>query len=307
MPQPFIIGLIRHTVYAVLYSAAALVSGCGSGQAVQSGAGAAAITIQGTPATSATVGVRYSFTPTANGGGGLRFSVDALPSWATFDVNSGTLSGTPATSDVGVDNGIVIHATDGSSEASLPAFSITVNARANTAPTISGTPVTSVKAGQSYSFTPSARDPDGNTLTFGIQNKPAWAGFDAATGTLSGTPGSADAGTYANIVISVSDGSLSTALAPFSIDVTAAADSISLSWTPPTQNSDGSSLNDLAGYDIYYGTDPAGLNQKIVLTSPGATSYLVTGLAPGTWYFVVKSLSSSGVESVSSNLASHTL
>lgn len=307
MPQPFIIRLIRNTVCTVLFGAAALVSGCGSGQAVQSDAGHTAITIQGTPATSATVGVRYSFTPTATGGGTLQFSVDALPSWAAFDVKTGTLSGTPATGDVGVDSGIVIHATDGSSEASLPAFSITVNASENTAPTISGAPVTTVKAGQSYSFTPSARDPDGDALTFGIQNKPAWASFDAATGTLSGTPGSADVGTYAGIVISVSDGSLSTALAPFSIDVTTAADSISLSWTPPTQNSDGSSLNDLAGYDIYYGTDPAALNQKIVLTSPGATSYVVTGLASGTWYFVVKSLSSSGVESASSNLASHTL
>jgi hypothetical protein len=58
----------------------------------------------------------------------------------------------------------------------------------NSAPTISGTPPSSVLEGVQYRFRPSASDPDGDTLSFSISNRPAWAAFDSATGELSGTP-----------------------------------------------------------------------------------------------------------------------
>lgn len=89
----------------------------------------------------------------------------------------------------------------------------------NQPPTISGMPATSVSVGSGYSFTPVATDADGDTLTFSISNRPAWASFNAATGALSGTPGTGDAGVYDNIAIRVSDGSDSASLAPFSITV----------------------------------------------------------------------------------------
>lgn len=46
---------------------------------------------------------------------------------------------------------------------------------ANRAPTISGKPATSATVGKSYTFQPTARDPDGDKLTYSISNKPAWA------------------------------------------------------------------------------------------------------------------------------------
>src|SRR5207244_6840741 len=87
--------------------------------------------------------------------------------------------------------------------------------------TISGNPATSVVAGQNYSFTPTTTDPSGKTLTFSISNKPSWANFNAGTGQLSGTPASANVGTYSNIMICVSDGTSSAALPAFAIAVTA--------------------------------------------------------------------------------------
>lgn len=87
------------------------------------------------------------------------------------------------------------------------------------APTIWGTPPTRVTAGQIYSFTPSAKDPNGDRLTFYIQGKPAWATFNSATGQLSGTPRAADAGRYGGISIRVSDGRNSATLPTFAIDV----------------------------------------------------------------------------------------
>lgn len=93
----------------------------------------------------------------------------------------------------------------------------------NAAPQISGTPPGSVNVGDSYSFTPSATDADGDSLTFSISNRPTWASFESSTGQLSGMPTIGDAGTDADIIISVSDGSASDSLAAFSITVNAVA------------------------------------------------------------------------------------
>ncbi|VAX27505.1 hypothetical protein MNBD_NITROSPIRAE01-388 [hydrothermal vent metagenome] len=89
----------------------------------------------------------------------------------------------------------------------------------NSAPIISGTPATMVVAASNYLFTPSGNDPDGDTLTFSISNKPGWAGFNTDTGVLMGTPSNGDVGTTPNIVISVSDGVFTDALPAFSITV----------------------------------------------------------------------------------------
>ena len=111
----------------------------------------------------------------------------------------------------------------------------------NASPTISGTPSTSVVQGSAYRFAPVANDPNGDALTFSIaRNRPSWAAFNAATGELTGTPSAANVGTYTGIVVSVSDSVASAQLAAFSINVQAMGlGSATLSWTPPTQNSDG--------------------------------------------------------------------
>ncbi|WP_348730791.1 Ig-like domain-containing protein [Rheinheimera texasensis] len=180
--------------------------------------------ISGSPATTATAGVAYAFTPTASDadtGTTLTFSASNVPAWANFSSSTGTLSGTPAETDVGTSGNIVISVSDGEASASLPAFSITVQT-GNKAPVIGGTPATSVKAGAPYNFTPSASDADANdSLTFSISNKPGWASFNTANGSLSGTPAQSDAGISSGIVISVSDGKVSTSLPAFSIEVLA--------------------------------------------------------------------------------------
>lgn len=105
----------------------------------------------------------------------------------------------------------------------------------NTAPSISGAPATSVQATKSYSFTPGARDAQNNPLKFSISNKPGWASFNSSSGRLSGTPTSAHKGKYSNIVIRVSDGSLSSALPAFSITVAGAPNTAPvISGTPAT-------------------------------------------------------------------------
>jgi hypothetical protein len=175
----------------------------------------------------------------------------------------------------------------------------------NRAPTISGTPMASVLQGTAYSFTPTGADADGNALTFSVANLPPWASFNSSTGRVSGTPTAGQVGTYSNITISVSDGTASASLAAFSIQVVGTATgSATLSWTPPTQNTDGSPLTNLAGYKVYWGTSQGNYSSSATVNNPGLATYVVDQLTPATWYFSVTAVNSAGLESGFSNVAS---
>ncbi len=80
-----------------------------------------------------------------------------------------------------------------------------------------------------------------------------------------------------------------------------------MDWMPPTENSDGSALTNLAGYTVYYGTSPSNLTQSVKVTNPGLTAYTVTNLSSGTWYFAVTSYSSAGIESTRTGTVSTTI
>lgn len=268
-------------------------------------------TISGSPATTATVGVTYSFQPKASDPEDktLKFSISSKPSWASFSSSSGRLSGKPSSSVAGKTfSNIVIRVSDGSTTKSLPTFSIAVKSASNGAPTISGNPSTTATVNVAYSFQPSASDPNGQALTFSVANKPSWASFSTSTGRLSGTPSSSGQGSYSGIAISVSDGTYKTSLPTFTLTVQASTQgSASLSWTAPTQNVDGSSLTNLKGYRIHYGMNAGSLNQTVEIPSPGITTALIEGLSTGTWYFALKAYNTSNVESSLSNVASKTI
>jgi len=176
-------------------------------------------------------------------------------------------------------------------------------------PTILGTPATVATAGSPYAFQPSAHDPYGAPLAFSVNNKPTWASFSIATGSLYGAPTSAQAGTYANIEISVSNGRTSAALPPFSITVENGMTSTStgsaiLSWLPPTENADGTALTDLAGVQIYYGISPSELSHVVEVSGADETSYTIKDLAAGTWYFAASTYTTAGTRSTLSPVVS---
>ena len=80
-----------------------------------------------------------------------------------------------------------------------------------------------------------------------------------------------------------------------------------LSWQAPTTNTDGAALTDLSGYRIYYGTDAEELSESVQLTSVGLQTYVIDGLGTGTWYFAIKAVTSTGVESALSQIVSKTI
>ena len=83
--------------------------------------------------------------------------------------------------------------------------------------------------------------------------------------------------------------------------------SATLSWEAPTINTNGSPLTDLAGYRIYYGSNPGELLQTIQIHSIGMQTYVIDALQPGTWYFAVVAIAANGAESPLSNIASKTI
>jgi putative Ig domain-containing protein len=266
--------------------------------------------IWGTPIKSVLATKHYSFQPTARDANGDRmwFSVGNRPSWATLDSGTGRLYGTPARGDSGTYKNITIYVSDGKTRSALQPFNLKVIGVIDRAPAITGNPPNSVTVGQGYVFKPVARDPEGQRIVFSIRNKPAWLSFDTATGTIKGAPGPNHVGTYRNIVLSASDGSASANLPAFSVTVRAPStvgtrSSVTVDWLPPIQNTDASSLMDLVGYRIHYGTTRNSLDRRIDLRNPGLTRYVMDDLPAGRWYFALTAYNRAGAESDLSEIA----
>ncbi len=163
----------------------------------------------------------------------------------------------------------------------------------NNPPQISGTPSASVTVGTVYSFTPSAVDPDGDSLSFTVSNLPTWASFDDTTGRVTGTPQDSDVGSYSNIQITVSDGAETAALNPFSITVDAATvvlGSINLDWTPPATRTDATALDisEIGGYVVYLGSSVDSLQEVVDISDSSVTTYTIDELELGTYYVALK-------------------
>ena len=77
-----------------------------------------------------------------------------------------------------------------------------------------------------------------------------------------------------------------------------------LTWTPPTQNTDGTPLTNLAGYRVNYGASASSLVQVAQIANPAVTGHTISNLTPGTWFFGVKAYTTQGSESALSNIVS---
>jgi len=76
--------------------------------------------------------------------------------------------------------------------------------------------------------------------------------------------------------------------------------SVTLSWTAPTTNEDGTTLTDLAGYRVYYGKVSGSYSE--VVTVEGFTSSSIGNLPIGKLlYFSVTAFDTSGNESTLSS------
>ena len=148
-------------------------------------------------------------------------------------------------------------------------------------------------------------------------------GSAAAAGSVAGTAGAGSSSSAASSAASgaassgsssssapVASGSSSSASSATIVVVAApsttqgAPGTARVAWTPPTTNTDGSSLTDLIGFNVYYGQSPGALNRSIALDCSWCLWTNVSGLSPGTWYFAVKAYNKAGTESSLSTIMS---
>jgi fibronectin type III domain protein len=135
----------------------------------------------------------------------------------------------------------------------------------------------------------SSAPPQGSTSTQGSTptgSSPPAPGTSTGSGTTAGSAGSGSNG-----------GS----------PTTPSAANVTVNWIPPTENTDGTTLTNLAGYNIHYGTASHNYTRTISVTNPGLASYVVESLTPGKYYFAVAAVNSAGTESPLSSEASATV
>lgn len=184
-----------------------------------------------------------------------------------------------------------------------------------TAPTagtlaISGAAQDAAIAGERFKYLPDVGDVGDvgdATLAFTAEGVPSWAAFDADSGALTGTPSTSDVGSSANVKITAKSGA-STASLDVQLQVVAAADrAATVELQAPNVRIDGTSLDNLAGYRIYYGKSAARLDRYVEIPDARLTSAQVSELTPGTWYFVATAYDANGIESPFTDVASRTI
>src|SRR5690606_37356498 len=185
----------------------------------------------------------------------------------------------------------------------------------NASPSISRKAAGPAAAGPRYRYAPRAAGAADGAAAFPSPDRPGRAAVGPAAREPGGTrldPGGrrqeADARTSSNLGPRVSDGDATAQLPAFSTAVESIGlGSATLTWVAPTLRTDGTLLDDLAGYKVYWGTESRNYTESIQIDNPGVTTYVVENLGPGTHYFATTALSSDGLESDYSNEASNTI
>ncbi|MFT3710505.1 MAG: putative Ig domain-containing protein [Archangium sp.] len=156
----------------------------GATNAAGSDAKTLTLTVRAAPAitsaltASAVVGQAFSYTLTATGTGPVTLSATSLPSWATFDAQTGIISGTPDAS------GVLNVSLGATNVAGTDAKTLVITVRS--LPRVTSPLSASGVTGQPFSYTLTASGT--GPVTLAIAGLPAWLSFDPQTGALTGTP-----------------------------------------------------------------------------------------------------------------------
>lgn len=161
-----------------------------------------------------------------------------------------------------------------------------------------------------FTFGVSGTSQDGKTIRPTI----SWATSPAATScTASATPAKSD-WTGTKTAQAPAGGSLLTAVSAttsFQLVCNWPGDQVGVvTWVPPTTNTDGTPLTDLAGFRVQWGRASGDVNmdQTVYLSEPARTTWTSPALSPaGPWFFGVKAFNSLGLESTLSNVVSKTI
>ena len=167
--------------------------------------------------------------------------------------------------------------------------------------------------GSSYTFNVAATTTE-RTLTYYIGG---WNATGRVTVSMSGAPTytstvsstttfskvitikfRADAATTLRVNYTLMSGSGTIRMQAAALSQAAPNGAATLTWQPPTLNTDGSTLTDLTAFKVYWSTTQGTYSQTLsTKISSAYRTHTVSGLPRGTWYFVVTALNSQGIES----------
>ena len=89
----------------------------------------------------------------------------------------------------------------------------------------------------------------------------------------------------------------------YTLTCTWGSGSATVSWNPPTANTDGSPLSNLARFRVLYGPSSTNFTGSTIVDDPSRRSATISSLTTGTWYFTVRAVNTAGVESANGNVA----
>ena len=196
----------------------------------------------------------------------LTYSVTNLPSGATFDTSTGAFSWMPGYDAAG-EYTVTFGVTDGHGGSASETIVITAN-DTNRPPALDPIGDHTVAAGSGLSFTVSATDPDGDTVTYAALSLPSGATFNTTTGAFSWTPAVPQIGVY-GVTFSANDGNGGSTSEAIAINVTTVSPTAVAAIAASTTN-----------VTITW------------LASPAATSYEILRRAAGGGYVTVGTSSS---------------
>lgn len=142
--------------------------------------------------------------------------------------------------------------------------------------------------------------PQDVTLTWSTSGFPTGATVSCvASGGWTGTKAASGTAVIAGVLAS----------ATYTLNCSGGTEPVTLTWTPPTTNTDGTPLTNLARYTLYHGTSATltGGSVATVQVNAPASTYTLTGLPPGLRYFALTADNSNGVSSVLSEIKSKTV
>ena len=91
------------------------------------------------------------------------------------------------------------------------------------------------------------------------------------------------------------------------IDGDTRADTAILTWSAPRENTNGSPVTALSGYHIAYGRSRGEMDKSVAVRGAKTTSYEISGLTKGTWYFDVAADATNGTQGPRSNIGTKTI
>jgi hypothetical protein len=232
----------------------------------------------------------YSYTVTATDPESqtLTYSLTTAPTGMTIGASSGAIGWTPPLNFNGTAN-VTVRVTDGTNPVAR-SFSITVTA-VNDAPVVTSTAVTSSPEDTAYSYTVTASDVDGDTLSYSLTTKPTGMVIGASSGVISWTPSLNFNGTV-NVTVQVSDGTAADTQS-FVLTITAVNDAPVITSTAVTAD-DGSgtysydvNATDIDGDTMVFSlvSAPTGMT---INSSTGVIGWTVPAVITGSYAVTVR-------------------